>query len=257
MWGAICGDVIGSVYEGNPIKAEDFPLLSPESRITDDSVLTIAIADAILKDKDYAVKLKEYGRRYPDAGYGGNFLRWLLSDTFKPYGSFGNGSAMRVSPVGLAYDSMEAVLNEGEKSAAVTHNHPEGIKGARATAAAVFMARKNYSKEEIKDYIEKEFAYELDRSIEDIRPGYSFDVTCQGSVPESIIAFLESSDYEDAVRKGVSLGGDSDTIGCITGSIAHAYYKEIPENILEKVRGLLDYQLLEVVDEFNSKYPLE
>lgn len=257
MWGAICGDVIGSIYEINPVKTEEFELFTEWNRATDDTVLTVAVSDAILNGVDYAVKFKEYGRKYPDAGYGGSFMRWLLSDTYEPYWSFGNGSAMRVSPVGIAYDTLEEVLKEAEKSAAVTHNHPEGIKGAQATAAALFMARKGYSREAIKEYVQDKFDYDLERKIEDIRPYYSFNVTCQGSVPEAIISFLESTDYVDAVRKGISLGGDSDTIACIAGSIAHAYYKEIPAEILNRVRDILDERLLYVIDEFNRRFPLE
>ncbi len=254
MWGAICGDVIGSVYEGSPVKKEDFDLFPTGSRFTDDSVLTVAVADAILNDENYAKKLKEYGRMYPNAGYGGNFMRWIFSPSYAPYGSFGNGSAMRVSPVGFAYDNIKKVNEEAHKTAAVTHDHPEGIKGARATAVAVCMARKDHEKAEIKEYIEIEFGYDLDRKIEDIRPNYTFDVSCQGSVPESIICFLESADYEDAVRKAISLGGDSDTMACIAGSIAHPYYKEIPDYILNPVKSSLDEKLLQLIEKFNSRY---
>lgn len=256
MIGAIAGDIIGSVYEGNAIKSTDFDLFSPESTFTDDTVLTVAVADCILHDKEYAATFKEYGRRYPYAGYGGMFQMWLLSNRSQPYNSFGNGSAMRVSPVGFAFKSLEETLEEAERSAAVTHNHPEGIKGAQAVAAAIFLAREGYSKDAIRDYVEENFEYDLHRTLDEIRPNYDFDETCQGSVPESIIAFLESTDYEDAVRKAISLGGDSDTIACITGGIAKAYYKKIPDYIINKAKQLLDGDLLAIVEKFSKRYDL-
>jgi ADP-ribosylglycohydrolase len=256
MIGAIAGDIIGSVYEFNNIKTTDFPLFSPRCHFTDDSVLTTAVADCILQDKDYAVTLKEYGRRYPEAGYGGRFLTWLSSDDLSPYHSLGNGSAMRVSPVGFAFNKLEEVLAEAERSAAVTHNHREGIKGAQAVAAAIFLARQGESKEWIKNYLSVQFDYNLERTLYQIRPGYSFDETCQGSVPEAIIAFLDSEDYEDALRKAVSLGGDSDTIACITGGIAQAFYKEVPQEIDVQARELLDPPLLAVVEAFEEKFHL-
>jgi len=254
--GAIAGDIIGSVYEGNEIKSTDFDLFSPESTFTDDTVLTVAVADCILHDKEYAATFKEYGRRYPYAGYGGMFQMWLLSNRSQPYNSFGNGSAMRVSPVGFAFKSLEETLEEAERSAAVTHNHPEGIKGAQAVAAAIFLAREEESKDKVKEYIQRNFGYNLWQTLDEIRPYYSFDETCQGSVPQSIIAFLESESYEDAVRKAISIGGDSDTIACITGGIAQAYYKKIPEYIIKEVRNILDSELLKAVDLFNERYGL-
>ncbi|MEW6117161.1 MAG: ADP-ribosylglycohydrolase family protein [Nitrospirota bacterium] len=256
MIGAIAGDIIGSVYEWHNVKTTDFPLFGPQSQFTDDTVLTVAIADCILNGKGYAATLKEYGRRYPDAGYGVMFHGWILSDDNQPYNSFGNGSAMRVSPVGFAFDSSEDVLREAERSAAVTHNHPEGIKGAQAVAAAVFLAKTGKDKTHIKEYIENNFGYDLDRSLDEIRPAYRFDVTCPGSVPQAIRAFLESEHYEDAVRKAISIGGDSDTIACITGGIAQAYYKIIPQHIIEKVRDILTPDLLKVVDHFNERFNL-
>ena len=256
MIGAIAGDSIGSAYEWHSTKSPDFELLTPQSRFTDDTVLTIAVADCILHGKDYAITFKEYGRRYPHAGYGGMFLEWLSSDSLAPYNSFGNGSAMRVSPVGFAFSSLGDILREAEKSAAVTHNHPEGIKGAQAVAAAVFLARSGESKEGIREYVENTFGYNVRQALGEIGPGYHFDETCQGSVPQAIIAFLESSSYEDAVRKAVSLGGDSDTLACMTGGIAQAYYTEIPQYIVDRVRALLDDALLEIVDEFNRRYGL-
>ena len=252
MLGAIAGDVIGSVYEWKQIKHTDFPLFIPESRFTDDTVMTVAVADSIINKRDYAPTLQDYGRRYPHAGYGGMFMRWLSSSDPQPYNSFGNGSAMRVSPVGFAYNSLEEVEEEARRSAEITHNHQEGIKGAQATAAAVYLARRGESKDQIKKYIEDTYEYNLSRTLKEIRPYYSFDVTCQGSVPEAIIAFWESEDYEDAVRNAVSLGGDSDTIACITGGIAEAFYGEIPESISLEVRKRLDADLLNIVDSFRE-----
>jgi ADP-ribosylglycohydrolase len=251
MLGAIAGDIIGSSYEWHNTKSYDFDLFTPISSPTDDSVLTIAVADCILHGKEYAKTFKEYGRRYPRAGYGGMFVQWLGSNDLAPYNSFGNGSAMRVSPVGFAFDTLEEVLLEAEKSAIVTHNHSEGIKGAQAVATSIFLARSGHSKKDIHNYVEKTFGYNLEQTLDEIRPTYEFNETCQGSVPQAIIAFLESSNYEDAIRKAISLGGDSDTIGCMTGGIAQAYYKNIPGYIVEKVRGLLEDEFLEIIDEFN------
>ena len=254
MIGAIAGDIIGSVYEANPIKTTDFPLFSRYSRFTDDTVLTIATAYALTHNLDYAMAYRRFGRAYPRAGYGGTFVHWLMVDDAPPYNSWGNGSAMRVSPVGFAGDTMEAVLREAEKSAAVTHNHPEGIKGAQVTALAVFMGRKGKTKEEIRRVISGQFGYNLNRTIDQIRPGYHFDVSCQGSVPEALIAFLQSDDFESAIRLAVSLGGDSDTLACIAGAVAHAYYGKIPPEIEKEVRSRLTPQLLNVLDEFAKKY---
>ena len=250
MIGAIAGDIIGSVYEHFSIKTTEFDLFHQASRFTDDTVLTVAVADSIMNNKDYAEALKEYTRRYPDAGYGSNFYRWAFSNSEEPYYSFGNGSAMRVSPVGFAFGNVETVLQEAERSAAVTHNHPEGIKGAQAVAMAIYLAHHGSSKREIKKEITGRFDYNLDRTLEQIRPNYQFDVSCQGSVPEAIIAFLEAEGYEDAVRNAVSLGGDSDTIACITGGIAQAYFGEVPYLIEEKAREMLTPELLQVVDSF-------
>ena len=257
MIGAIAGDIIGSVYEHFSIKTTNFELFHQASRFTDDTVLTIAVADCIMHRKDYTRTLKEYTRRYLNAGYGGHFYQWAFSESEEPYYSFGNGSAMRVSPVGFACNDLQTVLEEAERSAAVTHNHPEGIKGAQAVAAVVCLARNDYSKRKIKNYIVEQFGYNLDRTIEQIRPNYQFDVTCQGSVPEAIIAFLEAENFEDAVRKAVSLGGDSDTIACMSGAMAQAYFGEVPYQIEEKARSMLPPDLLEVVDEFNRFAGLE
>ena len=254
MIGAIAGDIIGSVYEFHDIKTEDFELFGPGCRFTDDTVMTVAVADSILTGKGYAAAFKEWGRLFPYAGYGGMFGHWLRSNDSVPYNSYGNGSAMRVSPVGFAFNSLDKVLEEAKKSAEVTHNHPEGIKGAQATAAAIFLARAGGTKKEIKDYIESTFNYDLSATLAEIRPDYRFDVTCQGSVPQAVIAFLESNSYEDAVRKAISLGGDTDTQACITGGIAQAYYKTIDDQIVKKVRALLDERLLKVVDSFSARY---
>lgn len=256
MLGAIIGDIIGSVYESGWMKSTDFPLFSSRSTYTDDTVLTVAVAECILNGKDYVTKLKEYGRRYPDAGYGGMFRKWLRDPASNAYNSYGNGSAMRVSPVGFAFDTLQEVLIEARRSAEVTHNHPEGIKGALAIASAIFLARTGKGKKEISEYIEEEFSYNLRQTLDEIRPGYHFDETCQGSVPQAIIAFLESTDYEDAVRKAVSLGGDSDTLACMAGGIAQAFYGRIGEDIIREARRILNKDLLSVIDEFNSRYGL-
>jgi ADP-ribosyl-[dinitrogen reductase] hydrolase len=252
--GAIIGDTIGSVFEFNNFKSTDFHLFNKKTTFTDDSVLTLATMSSILNGTSYTKVYQAFGRNYPNRGYGGNFLYWIYMDDPEPYGSFGNGSAMRVSPVGWAYDNLDKVLIEAERSAKVSHNHPEGIKGAKATASAIFLARTGKSKSEIKKFIETFFDYNLERTIQEIRPGYRFNVTCQGSVPEAIIAFLESTDFESAIRLAISLGGDSDTIACITGGIAEAYYKEIPEYIVENTLKLLPEEFIKLIVEFSSKY---
>lgn len=257
MLGAIAGDIIGSVYEAAPIKRTDFPLFSHSSHYTDDTVMTVAVASSILNNEDYAASLRSFGRRYPDAGYGGRFFSWLFDDDAGPYQSWGNGAAMRVSPVGFAFDTEEAILREAKSSAAVSHNHPEGIKGAQATALAIFLARMGESKEVIRHRISTQFGYDMERTLYTIRPTYRFDVSCQGSVPEAIIAFLESRDFEDAVRKAVSLGGDSDTQACIAGAIAQAFYRCIPDNIITHVRRCMPETLLRVIDDFNNAYQID
>lgn len=234
MYGAIIGDMAGSIFEFAPTKSKDFELLPEYSEVTDDSVMTTAVADTLLGlsgdesddeiKKLFVKKMKEWGRRYPDAGYGGRFSSWLTFFDTEPYGSFGNGSAMRVSPCGWLFDNMEMTRKMAMLSSAVTHDHAEGIKGAESVASAIFMARNGASKEEIKEYITREFEYDLNRTCDDIRPEYEFDVTCQGSVPEAIIAFLEGTDYEDTIRNAISLGGDADTQAAIAGSIAEAYF---------------------------------
>ena len=254
MLGAIAGDIIGSVYEHHPIKTVDFPLFSPYSRITDDTVMTLAIARAILLDKDYGREMKTLGRLYPGAGYGGNFRKWIYEQDVIPYNSWGNGSAMRVSPVGYAFNNEEAVLREAKRSAEPSHNHPEGIKGAQAVALSIFLARRGGTKDLIKNRISNEFGYDLSRRLDEIRPEYRFDVSCQGSVPEAITAFLESTNYEDAVRKAVSLGGDSDTLACISGGIAEAFYKNMPDIIISETLERLPTELGLILDQFREKY---
>lgn len=254
MIGAIAGDIIGSVYENLHTKRKDFELFTRFSTFTDDSVLTVAVADAILTDRDYGRAIKSYARRYPLRGYGPRFLQWMVMPGNKPYNSFGNGSAMRVSPVAHAFDLEQEVLEEAGRTAACTHNHPEGIKGAQATALAVFRARIGQDKETIRKAIQDHCGYDLSRTIDAIRPGYRPDVTCQGSVPEAIIAFLDSASFEDAVRNAVSLGGDADTQACIAGAIAEAYYKTIPMPILEEVHKRLAKPLWQKTLEFYRRY---
>lgn len=256
MIGAVAGDVIGSVFEWNNVKSTKFPLFAKESAFTDDSVLTFAVADCVLSGKEFGATIRDYARAYPNRGYGGRFRDWILSDDLRPYNSFGNGSAMRVSPIGFAYDSEERVLAEARASALVTHDHPEGVKGAQATALAVFLARTTHDKALIRGRIASQFGYSLNRTVEAIRPEYGFDETCQGSVPESIIAFLDSESYEDAIRKEISLGGDSDTIACITGGIAQAYYGEVPSPIVLEVRRRLPPEFISLLDQFESRFPL-
>lgn len=257
MLGAIAGDIIGSIYEWHNIKTTDFPLFGQQNCFTDDTVLTVATADCILNNVDYAATYKGYCRRYPGSGYGGSFLAWAASDNMKPYNSWGNGSAMRVSPVGFAYDDLKTVLMEARRSAMVTHDHPEGVKGAQAVAAAIFLARSDADKDSIKRYIEDSFSYDLETSLDEIRPAYEFDVSCQGSVPQAIRAFLEGDSFEDAVRKAISIGGDSDTIACITGGIAQAFFGSIPPDIKDKVYSILHDDLAETTRRFCQKYNCE
>ena len=262
MYGAILGDIIGSPFEfDRGDKTKEFDLFTKGCDFTDDSVMTIAVGEALLavgpeatvKEIEEAVvtNMQDWGKRYPYAGYGGRFRHWLRERNPKPYGSYGNGSAMRVSAVGWLYDSLERTREVARATANVTHNHPEGIKGAEATASAIYMARNESSKEEIKEYIEREFHYNLDRTLDEIRPGYHMDETCQRTVPEAIIAFLESKDFEDAIRNAVSLGGDTDTLGAITGSIAEAFYG-ISDVLIAECRSRIDEGLMtDILDEFD------
>lgn len=255
--GAISGDIIGSTREFNSIKTKDFNLFTKKSTFTDDTIMTLAIANWLIKDKIskkvLVDELKYWGNKYPDAGYGGMFKRWLKQDTPQAYGSWANGSAMRVSPCAWVGESIEEVQNLSYKSAVVTHNHPEGIKGALATADAIYLARIGAKKQEIKDHIEVRYQYDLDITLDELRPYYSFDVSCAGSVPESIICFLEAKNFEDTIRNAVSLGGDADTQAAIAGSIASAYW-DVPNRIAFKAIHRLDYDLLSVLIDFDEKF---
>ena len=255
MVGAIIGDIVGSIYEWHNIKTKDFPLFGGKCHFTDDTVMTIAVAEGLLNGggpNDYIAAMKRFGAIYPNAGYGGHFRIWLFTDDTDPYNSWGNGSAMRVSPVGWFFDTLEETEKAAEVSAAVTHNHPEGIKGAKATAAAIFLARNGKSKAEIKTYIEEKYGYNLSRTLDEIRPGYKFNESCMETVPEAIIAFLESDDFEDAIRNAISLGGDSDTLAAITGSIAEAAYG-IPKTIYDKAVSLLEEPLLDILNRWQKR----
>jgi ADP-ribosylglycohydrolase len=235
MLGAIVGDVIGSPFEFNNAKYTDFRLFDGGSCCTDDSVLTVATADVLMSGRGYTEAYQEYFHHFPNSGYGGSFVVWANRRETKPYNSWGNGSAMRVSPVGWARNSLQEVLDEAERSASVTHDHPEGIRGAQATAGCVFLARSGKSREEIRQFICDGCGYALDKSLDEIRPNYSFKVSCQGTVPVAVQAFLESTDFENAIRLAVSVGGDSDTIACIAGAIAHAFYGAVPKHLLDPV----------------------
>lgn len=251
--GAIIGDTIGSIYEFNPTKDYHFQLLNHAMEYTDDSIMTIAVAEW-LKNGNHSHQalvdsMQQWGSKYrnPMGGYGGMFSTWLDQSNPKPYQSWGNGSAMRVSPVGFYFDTLNDTLLAAQTSAEVTHNHPEGIKGAQATAAAIFLARSGKSKADIKEYIVTSFGYKLDRTCDEIRPNYHFEASCQETVPQAITAFLDSKDFEDAIRLTVSLGGDADTMGAITGAIAAAYYKEIPDELYNFVWDKLPVDMKEII----------
>ena len=256
MLGAILGDMVGSPYEfdWNNIKTTDFELLGPQSAFTDDTVMTLAVAEGLMagfgqaeaaQEAALCQAMRKYGRLYPDAGYGARFGLWLLDSEMGPYQSFGNGSAMRVSSVGWMYDTLPEVEAAARLTARVTHNHPEGIKGAEATAAAIFLARTGAGKEAIRRYLTETYAYDLARTTDDIRPAYRHVESCQETVPEAVIAFLESTDFENALRLAVSLGGDSDTLAAITGSIAEAYYG-MPDELRQEALARLDERLRDV-----------
>ena len=254
LFGAITGDMIGFRFEHNICRDPRFTLFKKGSTFTDDTVLTIAVADAILHQRDYREAIVEYARRYPNAGYGSYFRHWLAHDGVEPYNSLGNGSAMRVSAVGWAFDSADQVLLEARRSAEVTHNHPEGIKGAQSVALAIYLARTGAKKEEIREEVEARFGYNLNRTLDEIRPSYRWDSTCPGSVPESFIAFLESNDFESAVRNAVLLGGDADTMAAIAGSIAESYYGGVPKEIAQEVQERLPPDLWTVVEKFGKTF---
>lgn len=260
MLGAVFGDIAGSVYEFNNTRDYHFRLLSEESRPTDDSYMTLAVAKALMETcggDDHSVRaavvkhMREIGRRYPDGGYGGRFEQWLKSENPKPYNSLGNGSGMRAAAAGWIYRTLEETLHAAKLTAEVTHNHPEGIKGAQAVAAAVFLARTGAGKERIAGYIANAFEYDLSRSLDQIRPGYRFYETCPKSVPEAVTAFLEGDGFEDVIRKAVSLGGDSDTIACMAGAVAEAYFG-MPEELKEEALNRLDDPMREIVYEFRA-----
>ena len=257
MLGSIIGDIIGSQHEGyyNRIKTTDFELFDKSSKFSDDTVLTIAVADWLMRDPQHQhatlVKIMQtYGRMYPGAGFSHATKAWLNSKEPQPYGSFTNGAAMRVSPIGWAFELMEETLEAAKRSAEVSHNSEQGITAAQAVSAAIFMARHHASKTEIKSFIGQNFHYDLDHAIEEIRPKYDFDCSCEGSVPEAIIAFLDGEDYESTVRLAVSLGGDSDTQACIAGGIAEAYYGQIPKEITAKAIHKLPSQFRKVITDF-------
>lgn len=254
MLGAVIGDIVGSVYEFHNHRTKVFELFNERSTFTDDSVLSFATAKVLLDSTDYSQTYQDFARRYPGRGYGGNFALWIHSNNALPYNSFGNGSAMRVSPVGFAFKTLEETLKEAKRSAMVTHNHPEGVKGAQAVACAIFLARSGENKASIKREITSRFEYDLSRPIETIRLTNRFDETCQGSVPEAITAFLKSDGFEDAIRTAISIGGDSDTIACITGGIAQAFYQNIPEWIAQEAKLRLPLEFVELLARFETKY---
>jgi ADP-ribosylglycohydrolase len=255
MLGAIAGDIIGSVFERDRATSLDFPLFTRHSQFTDDTVLTVATAHALLTGEPYADVYHRFGNAYPHAGYGGTFRRWLRSADKQPYNSWGNGSAMRVSPIGLAAQTAEWALSEAARSAEVTHNHPEGIKGAQAVALAVYLAKLRTPKEEIRREVTAHTGYYLARTVADIRETYRFDVSCAGSVPEAIIAFLEARDTEHAIRLAIWLGGDADTQAAIAGGIAEAFWGPLPETIRHPIEQSLDADLLSVVRAFQQRFP--
>lgn len=254
MLGAIMGDIVGSIYEFDNIKSKDFDLFDEGSFFTDDTVLTVATADCILHQGDYATYYKDYSLRYPGRGYGANFIKWVDSGDLGPYYSLGNGSAMRVGPVGWAYNSQNTVLEMAKKSSEATHNHPEGIKGAQATALAIYLARTGKDKSHIKKTIEDYFGYDLRESVDEIREWYYFDETCPQTVPQAIICFMESVDFEDAIKNAISIGGDSDTVAAITGAVSEAYYQGLPQKCIDFAFSKLDRDLLDVVEEFIKRY---
>ena len=254
MIGAIAGDIIGSVHEFVGTKSKEFELFHPMSHFTDDTVLTIAVAHRLLRGGDYVDLFHEYVDAHPRAGYGGSFFRWAMTRLRAPYQSWGNGSAMRVSPVGFAARTLEEAMAMARESAEVTHDHPHGIRGAQATAVAIFLARTTHDKQAVRSHIEREFGYDLSTRLDEIREDYVFDVSCEGSVPQSIIAFLESTGYEDAVRNAISLGGDADTMACIAGGIAEAHYGGVPEPIRQQAVVKLVPQMRIIVDEFTARF---
>lgn len=247
MYGAIIGDVAGSKYEFLGYKKYPETILDKDCFYTDDTVMTVAVADALTHYLKPAIIMKGYGRTYKGKGYGSAFQTWLNEDNDTPYFSFGNGAAMRVSAAAWVGKTWAEVIDLATRVTIVTHNHPEGIKGAQATATAIYMARSGFSKEEIRDYIEHTFDYDLSSTLDEIRPFYSFNETCQDTVPQAIIAFLESNSFEDSIKKAISLGGDADTLAAITGSIAEAFYG-VPDKLIKKVKKFLPEEFIKIVD---------
>lgn len=254
MLGALVGDIVGSAYEFRNVKTTDFELFTMRTDFTDDSVMTLAVAKWLMEDKTHSLHhlikcMQALGRKYPDAGYGGRFRDWLKEEKPRPYNSWGNGAGMRVSPVGLYAKTLDEALALAAVTASVTHNHAEGVKGAQAIAAGVFLCKEGKSKQEIKEYVEEMFGYDLNRTIDEIRPDYSFDESCQGSVPEAIIAFLEGNSFEEVIRLAISIGGDSDTIACMAGAIAACMYP-IPDKMIDKCNSILADDLQEIHNQF-------
>ena len=254
MLGAIAGDMIGAPWEAAGEKRRDFPLFTEFSRFTDDTAMTVAIAQAILTDGDYARAMRSVGQRYPLAGYGRAFQDWLFDESIGPYGSHGNGAAMRASPIGAAARSIEEALTEARRCAALTHDHPDGIAGAEAVAMGVFLARNGASKDEMRREISARTGYDLARTLAEIRPAYTWDVAARRSVPEAIVCFLEADGFEDAVRNAVSLGGDADTMACIAGALAEAHWGEVPPPIAEEARRRLPDDFTPVLDAFEARF---
>lgn len=253
MLGALTGDIVGSPYERHPHRSKEFPLFAPGSRPTDDTAMTLAVADALLGDGDFSSAFRRWFLRYPEAGYGYSFYQWAATPGAPPYGSFGNGSAMRVSPVAWTHDGLEAVLAAARNTALPTHGHPEGIKGAQATAGAILLARQQVDPERIRCWLADTFGYAVDRTVAGIRPRYAFDVTCQGSVPEALICALEATSFEDALRNAVSLGGDADTQAAIAGSVAEARFG-VPADIRAEVQARLDSSQLATLTAFEARF---
>ncbi len=254
--GGIAGDMIGNMHSGEKQDPDVFALQVENSDYTCNSVLTVAVMDSLLNGRDYTPTLQMYGKKYPNLGYGTIFKRWLNQDFPRPYNSWNNGAAVRVTPIGYACRTIAEVLEEAVSCAGVSHNHPDGIKGAKAAAAAVFLAKNGRSKEEIISFIEDSFGYNLQRTIEEIRPGYFYDQSCEATVPEAIIAFIDSDDYESAIRLAISLGNKDGSLVSIAGAIAQAYYKEVPDHIVRPVISRLSPEMFETIDEFSNTYLL-
>jgi ADP-ribosyl-[dinitrogen reductase] hydrolase len=254
--GAIAGEMIGSLHGGKKDDPAGFPLITGTPVISYGTILTVAAMDSLLNGRDYTSTMQVYGKQYLSGNHGTAFARWLRQDMPKPYNSWNNGAALRVSPLGIAARTVSEVIEETRKNALLSHSHPDGIKGAQAVAAAVFMAKNGRTKDEIRDYTGSTFRYNLDKHTSEIRPGYYYDQSCQTSVPEAIIAFLDSDDYESAIRLAVSLGESNGAIPSMTGGIAQAFYKSIPDAITGQVTGTLPVKLYETIVEFSNTYPL-